>query len=57
MPLTTKVSGVNSCGLYYSLNDSVFELGKPYGVSNFMTEDKATISIKSGLLLIILAND
>ncbi|OON93150.1 MAG: thiamine diphosphokinase [Candidatus Epulonipiscioides saccharophilum] len=57
LPLSSKVTGVNTTGLYYALNDGKFEMGKPYGISNVMTKDSATISVKTGKLLVILAMD
>ncbi|WP_305767765.1 thiamine diphosphokinase [Candidatus Epulonipiscium viviparus] len=57
LPLSEKVTGVATTGLYYSLNNGSFELGKPYGISNFMTKNSATISLKTGKLLVILAID
>lgn len=57
LPLSQKVTGVKTTGLYYSLNEGIFEMGKPYGISNVMTKNLATISLKTGKLLVILAID
>ncbi len=57
IPLTETVMGVNTTGLFYSLENGSFQIGKPYGVSNYMTSTTATISIKSGKLLVIRARD
>lgn len=57
LPLSSKVTGVDTTGLYYALNDAKFEMGKPYGISNVMTKNSATISVKTGKLLVILAMD
>ncbi|OOB79264.1 MAG: thiamine diphosphokinase [Epulopiscium sp. Nuni2H_MBin003] len=57
LPLSKKVTGVSTEGLFYGLDNGEFEMGKPYGVSNVVIQKYAKISIKQGLLLIILAND
>lgn len=56
LPLT-RVTGISSTGLYYELRDSEMEIGNPYGVSNEFTKDTATITIGSGLLLVLLSKD
>ncbi len=56
LPLT-RVTGISSTGLYYELKDSEMEIGNPYGVSNEFTKDTATITIGSGLLLVLLSKD
>ncbi|MEG1827930.1 MAG: thiamine diphosphokinase [Cellulosilyticaceae bacterium] len=57
IPFTEEVTGVNTCGLAYKLADGIFEMGKPYGVSNYMTEKEAKVEIKTGKLLVIKSND
>lgn len=57
LPLTQSVKGVFSAGLAYPIEDGVFEMGAPYGVSNYISEDKAHIKIESGLLLVIKYRD
>lgn len=57
IPFTEEVMGVTTSGLAYQLADSVFEMGKPYGVSNYMTERKAKVEVKVGKLLVIKSND
>ncbi|OOO00586.1 MAG: thiamine diphosphokinase [Epulopiscium sp. Nele67-Bin004] len=57
LPFSFRVDGVCTKGLFYALEDGVFELGKPYGVSNCMTENVATITIKSGKLIVIKSRD
>ncbi|OOB79056.1 MAG: thiamine diphosphokinase [Epulopiscium sp. Nuni2H_MBin001] len=57
IPLTETVSGVDSTGLFYKLSNGSFKIGKPYGVSNYMTDYCATISLKSGKLLVIKTKD
>lgn len=57
IPLTSKVYGVTTKGLYYSLSDSEMEIGKAVGVSNVMLCDKCEISVKEGILIVIKARD
>ena len=57
LPFSEKVEGVYTTGLAYSLIDGILPAGSPIGVSNYMISSKASIKIKKGLLLIILASD
>lgn len=57
IPFSEKVTGVTTSGLAYSLEEGVFEAGKPYGVSNYMTQNTMTVTIKTGLLLVIQSRD
>jgi len=57
LALTEKVTGVTTKGLFYKLEDAVITFGSSFGVSNEFVGDKAEISIKSGLLLVIVARD
>lgn len=62
LPLSDAVCGVTTSGLYYPLNNAKMEIGPTRGISNEFvytknSEDYAEISIKSGLLLVILARD
>ncbi|ONI45924.1 thiamine diphosphokinase [Candidatus Epulonipiscioides gigas] len=57
LPLSEKVTGVKTTGLYYSLSNATFDMGKSYGISNVMTKNLASISLKTGKLLVILAID
>lgn len=57
LPLTEKVEGVTTKGLYYPLVDATMEMGTSWGVSNEFSCEEAEISIKSGLLLIIRSRD
>ena len=56
LPLTTRVTGITSRGVKWPLTDAVFELGKPYGVSNEVTGPEVSITIKEGILLVIEMN-
>lgn len=57
LPLSEKVAGVTTEGLYYSLNNYTLEIGKALGVSNVMLNEKAKVSIKNGYLFVIKAKD
>ncbi len=53
LPLTTEVRGVNVRGARWPLEDAVFTVGDPYGVSNRLEGSRASVSIKTGILLLI----
>lgn len=57
LPLTEKVEGVTTSGLYYPLDNATLELGSSWGVSNEFSSDTAEITIHSGLLLVMKARD
>lgn len=57
LPLTEFVTGVKTSGLAYPIEDGQFQIGQPYGVSNYMTEPLAQITISEGLLLVIRYRD
>ena len=57
LPITDKVTGITSQGLYYSLKDAEMKFGIPYGISNVFTQSNVSIAIDSGLLLVIRAID
>lgn len=57
IPADSAVRGVTLRGFYYPLeNEDVF-LGTTRTVSNRITADKATVTVREGTLLIILAKD
>ena len=45
--------GVTETGLFYGIEDGVFNSGFPLGVSNHFTGKKAEISVKNGSLLVL----
>ncbi|WP_127590847.1 thiamine diphosphokinase [Paenibacillus lautus] len=57
LPLTTEVTGINLEGFEYPLHDATLRLGQSLGVSNKLAEDKGTVRIEGGLLLIIQSKD
>lgn len=57
IPFGGNLCGITTQGLDYPLNDETLIFGESRGVSNIMSGDKCTISIKSGTGLIIKAKD
>lgn len=57
IPFSEKVEGISTTGLAYGLTEDTLWVGSPIGVSNYMTNPKATIQLKNGFLLVILARD
>lgn len=57
IPFTPSVKGVSTTHLAYQLYDGEFYFGKPYGVSNYMTNEWAEVTIKEGLLLVMKTKD
>ncbi len=53
LPLTSEASGVCTAGLYYPLHAETLYFGKPRGVSNVLTQERAEVSLETGMLLII----
>ena len=53
LPLSSQVSGITLTGFEYPLIRGKMEIGKPYGISNRLVDDRATISVGSGYLLVI----
>jgi thiamine pyrophosphokinase len=56
LPLTGEAAGVQTTGLYYPLQGETLRFGRPRGVSNVLTREQASVSLVSGLLLIIHTN-
>jgi thiamine pyrophosphokinase len=57
IPMTQKVCGITTKGLYYPLKNAEIAFGSSYGISNEFVEEEAFISIEEGLLLVIKARD
>ena len=53
LPLAGTVRGVTTGGLKYPLVDEPLELGPARGLSNVRLETTATVSLESGLLLVV----
>ncbi|MDD5713078.1 MAG: thiamine diphosphokinase [Smithellaceae bacterium] len=52
-PYAERASGINLTGFEYGLSDGVFELGRPYGISNRLIESEGTVSVASGRILVV----
>lgn len=57
IPISQKVTGVTTEGLKYKLNDAIMTLGTSWGVSNEFLEDKVTVTIEEGILLVCISRD
>ncbi len=53
LPLSENVTGITLEGLKYPLQDATIELGSSLGISNELTGDTATVTVKSGNLLAV----
>lgn len=57
IPFAGEVCGITTQHLGYPLTDATLKMGTSLGVSNYMTENVAKISIQSGVLMVICARD
>jgi thiamine pyrophosphokinase len=57
LPLSERVEGVTTRGLYYPLDNATLEMGSTWAVSNEFAADTAEVTIRSGLLLVMKARD
>ncbi len=57
IPLTTQVTGITTENMEYELDDTTIEIGTSLGVSNVMTDDNASVSVKDGVLILIMSRD
>jgi thiamine pyrophosphokinase len=57
LPFSPEVTGVTLCGFQYPLKDATLRIGDTLGISNVLTADSGTITVKSGLLLAIKSKD
>lgn len=57
LPLTPEVTGITLEGFKYPLNKATLKLGQTIGISNKLLGASGTVSIDSGLLLIIQSKD
>jgi len=53
LPLSSEVSGITLSGFEYPLVQEKIEIGKTRGISNRLINEKGTISIEEGYLLVI----
>jgi thiamine pyrophosphokinase len=52
-PLTRDATGIRTHNLYYPLQGETLRFGRPRGVSNELTSERAEVSLESGLLLVM----
>jgi thiamine pyrophosphokinase len=57
IPYSEYVSAVTLTGFEYPTEEFTFRLGESIGVSNVITDDSATIHLKSGYLIVIESHD
>lgn len=55
--LTEKCEGVSLRGVYYPLEDAVLTNTFPLGTSNEFLDDDAEISVRNGMLLVVVSRD
>lgn len=53
LPVNGRVTGANSCGLKWELNNHTFTMGSSLGVSNELTAGSAWIKVQQGMLLLV----
>jgi thiamine pyrophosphokinase len=56
-PVTTEVKGIILEGFEYPLEKATMEIGKPYGISNRLLDNRGTIKIASGYLLVVKSRE
>ncbi|MDT3424688.1 thiamine pyrophosphokinase [Paenibacillus forsythiae] len=57
LPVTPEVTGITLEGFQYPLTDATLKLGQSLGISNRLVAPTGTVTILSGLLLIIQSKD
>ncbi|WNS44998.1 thiamine diphosphokinase [Paenibacillus sp. MMS20-IR301] len=57
LPLTPEVTGITLQGFQYPLTNATLKLGQSLAVSNVLLTSPGTVTIESGLLLIIQSKD
>lgn len=57
IPLTMEATGITLAGFQYPLHDATLKVGETLGMSNVIIGEHGDVSIKSGLLLVILSRD
>jgi thiamine pyrophosphokinase len=53
LPMSERVDGIVTDNLYYPLRGETLLLGPARGVSNVMTSEQATVTVRAGILLIM----
>lgn len=57
LPLTAEVTGITLDGFQYPLDNATLTIGDTLGISNVLTAETGTISVRSGQLLVIKSKD
>lgn len=57
IPMTTQVKGITTEGLMYPLKNATISIGTSYGISNEILGPRASVDIKSGILIMIQSKD
>jgi len=57
LPFSEVVDGITLTGMKYPLHNATLKKGQALGISNVILEQTATISITSGILLVIQSHD
>ncbi len=57
IPLTKQAEGVSTSGLKYPLNNAKIDFGTSRGISNKFSDEKATIFVKKGILIVTKSRD
>ncbi|MFS0557588.1 thiamine diphosphokinase [Brevibacillus sp. 179-C9.3 HS] len=57
LPFTPEVTGITLEGFLYPLEDATLRVGDTLGISNLLTEQTGTITIRTGQLLVIKSKD
>jgi thiamine pyrophosphokinase len=52
-PFSSAVTGITLRGFAYPLENNAMEIGRPYGISNVLTDQRGFISLADGILLVI----
>lgn len=53
LPLSPEVTGITYSGMLYPLNDATLQFGSTRGISNEVVNHPATVTIRSGIALVI----
>ncbi|MFH2057366.1 MAG: thiamine diphosphokinase [Pseudomonadota bacterium] len=57
IPVTDKVTGITLKGLEYPMENGQIEMGSSIGISNHFVQNRATISIQTGRLIVATSKD
>lgn len=57
LPLSERVTGITLTGFQYPLTEAALTIGQSLGISNVLSGERGTITIREGLLLVIESRD